>query len=72
MEQKLIIGKPLGKVLSERIGIVILVPVVIIIGLSTAGYVFKLEWTGLVSVLGKEPKILWHWLDLLPEFCKFA
>lgn len=68
MEQKQQFWSRVGKVLSKRIGIigiVVLVLACIITGLSIAGYIFRLEWTGVLGTQDNGPKTLWHWLDLL-------
>ena len=65
MEEKEAIGKRIGKTLTNRIGTVVLILVIILIGVSIAGYVLNLEWTGLRGTTDGGPKTLWHWLDLL-------
>ena len=65
MKEKEAIGKRIGKALANRIGTIALVLVIVLIGVSIAGYVWDLEWTGLRRTTNDGPKTLWHWLDLL-------
>ncbi len=59
------IGRRIGKTLTKRIGTVVLVLGVILIGVSIGGYVWNWGWTGLRGTTEGGPKTLWHWLDLL-------
>ena len=65
MKEKDTIGKRIGKALTNQIGTVVLILITILIGVSIAGYVLNLEWTGLRGTTDGGPKTLWHWLDLL-------
>jgi uncharacterized protein YjbI with pentapeptide repeats len=65
MEQRKRIGERIGRALTERIGTVVLIVVVILISVSIPGYFFNWEWTGLCGTTDGGPKTLWHWLDLL-------
>jgi uncharacterized protein YjbI with pentapeptide repeats len=51
--------------LLERIGTVVLILIVILIGVSILGYLCNWKWTGLHGTTEGGPKTLWDWLDLL-------
>jgi uncharacterized protein YjbI with pentapeptide repeats len=65
MAEKRSIGKHVASLLTERIGLLVLLLVVILIGVSIAGYVCNWGWTGLRGTKDDGPKTLWHWLELL-------